>query len=103
MGCRAGHSRLVVRLLHGAVVGGVAAGLMCNRLGWWDLSAVLRWQGFCMVGWGHGGACTPWQDLHATLGWRHGEVFMGQVGVEVGLACHVGTALEQCYGESCTP
>ncbi len=93
----------MVRLLHGAMAGGIAVGLVCNRLAWWDLSTVLRWRGFHAVGWGHGGACTLWQDLRAALGWCHGEVFAGGVGVEVGLAHHVGMALEQCYGESCTP
>ncbi len=91
----------MVRLLCGAVVGGVVAGLVCNGLGWWDLSAVLRWQGFHAAGWGCGGACMPWRDLHAMLGWRRGEVFMGWVGVKVRLAHHVGTASEQYHGKSC--
>src|SRR6266702_4480160 len=93
-----GHSGLVVRLLHG-----VAAGLMCNGVVWRDLSAVLGWWGFRVGGWGHGGACMLWRDLRATLGWCCGEVFVGQVGIEVGLAHRVGTALEQCHGKSCTP
>jgi len=36
----------VVRLLRGTVAGGIVAGLVCNGLAWWDLSTVLRWQGF---------------------------------------------------------
>ncbi len=91
----------MVRLLHGAMVGGVVAGLMCNRLGWRDLSTVLRWQGFHTAGWGHGGACMPWWDLCATLGWHCGKVFAGWVGIKVGLACHVGMVSEQCHSESC--
>ena len=90
-------------LLRGAVVGGVAAGLVRNGLAWRDLHAVLRWRGFRAAGWGRGEACTPWRDLRAALGWRRGEVFAGRVGVEVGLACRVGTASEQCHGESCAP
>ncbi len=93
----------MVRLLHGAVVGGIAVGLVCNGLAWQDLSAVLRWQGFRMAGWGRGEACTPWRDLHATLGWRCGEVFVGRVGVKVGLARCVGMASEQCHSKSCAP
>ncbi len=47
------------------------------------------------------------QQVSAMVGLVHrigvvcGEFFMGQVGVEVGLACRVGTALKQCCGESC--
>ena len=94
---------MVVRLLRGAVAGGLAAGLLCNGLAWRDLSAVLRWRGFRGAGWGRGGACTPWRDLRAALGWRRGEVFAGRVGVEVGLARRVGTVSEQCHSESCAP
>ncbi len=43
MGCRAGHGRLVVGLLHGTVVGGIMVGLVFNGLAWQDLHAVLRW------------------------------------------------------------
>ena len=49
------------------------------------------------------GGLGSWRDLRATLGWRRGEVFAGRVGVEVGLARRVGTASEQCHGESCAP
>ena len=49
------------------------------------------------------GRLGSWRDLRATLGWRCGEVFTGRVGIEVGLARHVGTASEQCHGESCAP
>src|SRR6266702_2640848 len=61
-----GHGGLVVRLLRG-----VAAGLVCNGLAWWDLHAVLRWRGFRAAGWGHGGACMPWWGSCAA-GWRRG-------------------------------
>src|SRR6266702_289008 len=80
------------------------AGLACcvevarfsrGRLGlWWGLHTV--------AGLVCGGLAT-WWDLRTTLGWRCGEVFVGQVGVEVGLACRVGTASEQCCGETCAP
>ena len=56
---------------------------------WWGLHAA--------VGLVCSGLAT-WWDLRTTLGWRCGEVFVGQVGVEVGLACRVGTASEQCRG-----
>src|SRR6266702_7276777 len=61
--CGAGRGRggLVVGLLRGTVVGGVAAGLVHNGLAWQDLCAVLRWRGFRAAGWGHGGACTLWR------------------------------------------
>src|SRR6266702_4675586 len=98
--CRVGSQQVGGEALHGAMAGGVMVGLLCNGLAWRDLSAVLRWQGFRAAGWGHGGACMPWRDLCAMLGWRCGEVFVGQVGVEVGLACHVGMASEQCHSES---
>ncbi|SRR6266702_1654468 len=60
---------------------------------WWGLHTVA---GLVCSG------LVPWQDLHTTLGWHHGKVFMGQVGIEVRLACHVGTVLKQCHSESCT-
>src|SRR6266702_4465446 len=101
MGCRVGSQR----------VGGEA--FAWHRGGWHRGGACVQWVGmvglehcvevarFSHSGWGCGGACMLWQDLCATLGWGHGEVFMGQVGVEVRLACHVGTASEQCHSESC--
>jgi len=61
----------VVGLLHGAMVGGVMVGLVCNGLGWWDLHAVLGWQGFHMVGWGYDGPCTLWWGL-CEAGWHCG-------------------------------
>ncbi len=39
----------------------------------------------------------PWRGLYAA-GWCHGKVFTGQVGAEVGHACRVGMASEQCRG-----
>ncbi|SRR6266702_4117252 len=60
---------------------------------WWGLHTVA---GLMCSG------LAPWWDLHTTLGWCHGEVFMGWVGVEVGLAHHVGMASKQCYSKSCT-
>ncbi len=72
----------MVGLLHGTVVGGIAVGLMCNGLAWWDLCAVLGWQGFRVVGWHCGGACMPWQGL-CEAGWCHGK----QSSVTVSLAC----------------
>ncbi|SRR6266702_7528350 len=59
---------------------------------WWGLHAVVGL--VC-------GRLATWWDLRTTLGWRRGEVFAGWVGVEVGLARHVGTASEQCRGETC--
>ena len=80
----------MVRLLRGAVAGGVAAGLVCNGLAWRDLSAMLRWRGFRVAGWGRGGTCVPrWggavarssrgglaskSGLHAVLGRRRSSV-----------------------------
>jgi len=93
---------LLVGLLCGTVVGGIVVGLMCNGLVWWDLCAVLGWQGFRAAGWHRGGACMPWQGL-CEAGWCHGKVFVGQVGVKGGLAHHVGMASEQCHSESCVP
>src|SRR6266702_1544836 len=53
---------------------------LCSGFGlWWGL----LWWGLCKVG------------------WHCGEVFMGQVGVKVRLACCVGTVLKQCCGKSC--
>ncbi len=72
----------VVRFLHGGLGS------------WWGLHAIV---GLVCSG------LAPWQDLHAALGWCHGEVFMGWVGVKVRLAHHVGTASKQCHGKSCTP
>jgi len=65
----------------------------CSGLGsWWGLHAVAGL--VC-------GGLAMWQDLRTMLGWHRGEVFMGQVGIEVGLARCVGTVLEQCRGETC--
>ncbi len=54
-----------------------------------------------------GGACVRWVSamvgLARRIGVACGEVFTGQVGVEVGLAHHVGMASKQCHGESCAP
>ncbi len=66
-----------------------------GRLGsWWGLHAMAGL--VC-------GRLAPWWDLCTTLGWCRGEVFMGQVGVEVGLARRVGTASKQCCSKSCAP
>ena len=54
---------MVVGLLRGTMVGGVTAGLVRNGLAWRDLHTVLRWRGFHVAGWGHGGACMPWRGL----------------------------------------
>jgi len=61
---------------------------------WWGLHAA--------VGLVCSGLAT-WRDLCTTLGWHRGEVFAEWVGVEVRLAHRVGTASEQCRGETCAP
>ncbi len=60
----------------------------------WCSGTCAPWQGFHVEGWHCGGACMPWWGLCAA-GWHHDEVFMGQVGAEVGHACCVGMVLEQ--------
>src|SRR6266702_3700667 len=43
---------------------------MCNGLAWRDLSAMLRWRGFRVAGWGHGGTCVPcWGGAVARSSW----------------------------------
>jgi len=79
----------VVELAHCVEV----ARFSCGGLGlWWGLHVMVGL--VC-------GRLVLWQDLHTALGWHCGEVFAGQVGIEVGLAHHVGTALKQCHSKSC--
>ncbi len=89
---------------------------------WWVGGGAFVW---CHGGWHHGGAHMQWVGVVGLVccvrvvrfscnglgswwglceaGWHCGEIFMGQVGIKVGLACHVGMVLEQCHGKSCMP
>jgi len=105
-------------------VGGGAFAWHCG--GWHHGGACVQWVGVAglaccveVVRFSHGGLglcwglhtvvglmCSRfvlWQDLCTTLGWHCGKVFVGQVGIEVRLACHVKTALKQCHSKSCAP
>ncbi len=97
MGCRAGSRRVGGEAFAWRRGGWRRGGARVQRVGVAGLEHCVEVARFSRGGLG------SWWGLHAALGWGRGEVFAGRVGVEVGLARRVGTASEQCHGESCTP